>query len=420
MWTVFKIALRNVLRNKRRTLLTGLTTMFGIFFFIFMDSLMTGMDRGSIQNLIEYNDSSFKIQTKQYHNEERAMPLKFGIKEDVQIEQFMLRQPRVEGVTRRTRFIGEVSVYESSAQIDGVVVDPKKDESVFRLKNILGKGGYFKGDGVGQVIIGKGMAKDLGVGIGDSVVVAARTRYDSQNAVDLEVVGILDSSDPLLNASTVVITYAEANDFLDLEGLMTEMNVRVKWDKGLALKKYLARIDEIQKVFESKFKGYSTLTFREIGATYVELIKQKMAAGYVFLFFMLLIALVGIVNSVLMSVYERIREIGVLKALGFQPKEITRIFVFEGFLIGVVGSALGLIIGALFNIYLVNVGYNVAALAKGVDTTGFPMWGIIYGQWNPGTFVWVFIVGVLTATVAALIPAKKAAKMSATHCLRFV
>lgn len=420
MGTVFKIAFRNVLRNKRRTILTGLTTMFGIFFFIFMDSIMSGMDRGSIQNQINYSDSSLKIQTRAYHDEEQALPLEFGITNYNETKAFLEKQKFVEGATRRSRFIAEASVYENSFKAMGVVMDPATDDHVFRMKTIVAEGSYFTGDGKGQVLIGKQMASDLGIGVGDSLVVASRTKYGAQNAVDLDIVGILNSSDPQLNGSTVLITYAEANDFLDLEGLITEMDVRVKWDKGMSLSKYLKRIDGVRDAFKAKYKGFSLLTFREIGAALVALVQQKMAAGYIFLFFMLLIAAVGIFNSVLMSIYERIREIGVLKALGFQPKEITRIFMLEGFFIGVIGSLMGLIFGALLNIYLVNVGYNVAAMTKGVDTTGFPMWGIIYGQWNPVTFVWVFVFGVAVAVIAARIPAKKAAKMSATHCLRFV
>jgi len=420
MGTIFKIALRNVLRNKRRTILTGLTTMFGIFFFIFMDSIMSGMDRGSIQNQINYSDSSLKIQTRAYYEEERALPLEFGITNYDETKAFLEKQKFVEGVTRRSRFIAQASVYEDSFKAIGVVVDPQTDDHVFRIKTIVAEGTYFTGDGKGQVLIGKQMALDLGVGVGDSLVVASRTKYGAQNAVDLDVVGILNSSDPQLNGSTVLITYAEANDFLDLESLITEMDLRVQWDKGMPLSKYLKRIDGIRDSFKAKYQGFSLLTFRELGAALVALVQQKMAAGYIFLFFMLLIAAVGIFNSVLMSVYERIREIGVLKALGFQPKEITRIFMLEGLFIGVVGSLMGLILGALINIYLVNVGYNVAAMTKGVDTTGFPMWGIIYGQWNPVTFVWVFVFGVAVAVLAARIPAKKAAKMSATHCLRFV
>ncbi len=420
MGTIFKIALRNVLRNKRRTILTGLTIMFGIMFFIFMDSVMQGMDRGSIQNIINYSDSSLKIQTEQYNKEADAMPLKYGIKRIDEIEKFFKQQKYVEGVTHRTRFMAEVSGYDNSVKVIGMAVDPQKDGKVFYLKDLISNKTFFTGDGTGQVIIGKKLAEDLGVGVGDTLVVAANTKYASQNAEDLEIVGIMNSSDPVMNASTVIISYAEANQLLDLENLVTEINVRVKWDKGMPNERYLERIDNIKAAFMKKFKGYSIITFREIAAPLFALIKQKMAAGYIFLFLMLLIGLVGIVNSVLISVYERIREVGVLKALGFRPKEITRMFMFEGLLIGVVGSFMGLIAGALIDILLIYKGYNLEAMSKGVDATGFPMWGVIYGQWNPAAFVWLFFVGVITAVIAARIPAKKAAKMSVTRCLRFV
>ena len=161
-------------------------------------------------------------------------------------------------------------------------------------------------------------------------------------------------------------------------------------------------------------------TFYDTNASYIELMTSKRKAQSLVTFFILLIGAVGIVNTVLMSVYERIREVGVLRALGLTPKQIRKMFLYEGMLIGLVGSVMGGLIGFLVNIWLVNTGLDVTAMYKDFDASQFPVWGVFYGQWNIKTFITAFILGIGVAALAAVIPARKAAKIKPTECLKFV
>jgi putative ABC transport system permease protein len=158
----------------------------------------------------------------------------------------------------------------------------------------------------------------------------------------------------------------------------------------------------------------------ELAASFLELAKSKRGFGIVFLAVVLLIAAVGIFNTVLMSVYERIREIGVLRAHGMRPRQVTLMFALEGFLTGVFGSTAGTALGVVVNWVLVRYGYPIDKIAGDVDAMGLPYWGTIYGEWNISTLMAMFIFGMLTATLAGLIPAGKGGKMEVTRALRFV
>ncbi len=417
METLFKIAFRNIMRNKRRTITSGITIAFGIMFFIFYDSIMNGMDKGATDNMIQLSTSSVKILTKKFYEDRKSFPLKHGIRNEEEIKDFVFENSNVTGVTPRLEFLGELSNYSEYKPIIGKVIKKENDALVFKLRDYI-LGDYFSFNSEREIILGKKLAKEMGVDIGDDITLYALTRYESRNADDFKVVGILNTTDPNINNNTVLITYKAANDFLDLEDLKTELNISIK--KQNKFNDELKIMAGIKKELDSKFPELIILTFEDMAADFINMKEQKQAWSWVFIIVILLIAAVGIFNTVLMSVYERIREIGVLRAHGLKPGELSILFIFEGFITGILGSALGVLLGCIANYFLVNYGYPIDKIAGDMDVSGFPIWGTIYGQWNIGILVVGFLFGIIVATLAGVIPARKAAKMEITEALRFV
>jgi putative ABC transport system permease protein len=131
-----------------------------------------------------------------------------------------------------------------------------------------------------------------------------------------------------------------------------------------------------------------------------------------------LIAAVGIVNTILMSVYSRIREIGVLRAYGMTRRDISRLFLLEGLAIGLIGSTAGLIVGCLFNLPMSVYGFDLSPFASAMGS--LPITGVLRGEWNIPTLVFGFVFGLAVSLGSAQIPARKAAKIEPTEALRFV
>jgi ABC-type lipoprotein release transport system permease subunit len=100
--------------------------------------------------------------------------------------------------------------------------------------------------------------------------------------------------------------------------------------------------------------------------------------------------------------------------------EVTGLFLMEGFITGVFGSLIGVLLGLLLNMYIIYQGLPLEKIVGDVDTAGIPIWGTMYGQWNPETILFAFVFGVIIATVAGLIPSRKAGNMEVTQALRFV
>jgi ABC-type lipoprotein release transport system permease subunit len=128
---------------------------------------------------------------------------------------------------------------------------------------------------------------------------------------------------------------------------------------------------------------------------------------------------VGIFNTVFMSVYERIREIGVLRAHGMKPSEISALFVLEGVITGAIGSLFGVALGCLLNVYLVLHGLPLEKIAGRMATAQYGISGNVYGQWNAPAMIMIFILGIAMATLAGIIPARRASRFEVAAALRF-
>ncbi len=418
MNTVIRIALRNVIRHRRRALITAITMMVGIGFFIFLDSLYNGLDRLSVDDLINFRDSSVKIFSAAYDADRESYPLDKGIPDAAALRNWLKKDKRVVAVTARTQFLAQAGNYRDTMYVVGTVVDPASDAAVFALKDVL-IGSYFtpQAGTDRQVILGKDLAGKLGLKVGDNVVLAASTRYEAQNADEFTIIGLLSTSDPTLNKSTALITYDAANDFLDLGGLVTEMDVRLQ--HRINLSDTLADAASLAAGVKASYPALSPYSFQDFNKGFLTVLKQKRFWGYMIMLFILLLSAVGIVNTVLMSVYERIREVGVLKALGFRGREVVWMFVFEGFFVGCLGSFLGAAMGTLINCYSIYVGFPLQKFGSDVGS-GFAFWGTLRGEWNPGSILFAVIFGMVIAMIAAAIPARSAARMTATTALRFV
>ena len=417
MGMILKIALRNIGRHRRRTVLSAITIAAGLAVFIFMDSMLTGIDRMSIDNMIALSSGALKIRTLRYDKEKNTFPLNYGLNSSLpRLQAALVREKRVMHVTRRTQFLGQLSNYSETVPVVGTVVDEAADILVFGLKPLI-TGSYFSADNGREILMGRQLAQDLGVGVGDNITLYALTKYDSRNADQFRIAGLLNTADPTINHSGVFITYTGANDFLDLENTVSELDVSVQRNSNLAI--FSRDVKDIQTRLQSEFPLLRVSTFLELGAGVLELTRAKRMAGVIFMAIILVIAVVGIFNTVFMSVYERIREIGVLRAHGMKPRDITVMFLLEGFITGLLGGSFGLILGSLINVYLVTRGIPMEKIAGTVATASYGISGSIYGEWNWAAMAVVFVFGTLIAAAAGVIPARKASKIQVITALRF-
>lgn len=417
MGTLWKIALRNTIRHKRRTIITAVVMMAGIGTFIAFDSILAGMDRMAVDNMTDYTLSSLKVRTPAYVDDIQATPLDKPLSDASRVLSAL--QGRGMAATPRIRFVAIVSNYNDDIPVVADAVDPEGDKAVFKLSSAVISGSWLAPGAGKTVVMGSTLAKELGFKVGDSVLISAQTVDDVTNADEYSLVGIVDTPAPEVNGSGLFMPLQDARALLvtpDMPGgYATEIDASLPREP--TLNAAIASGEKAAASLRAALPGLRVDPISYLARDYLSVRNAKAKYSFVLIFIVLVIAAVGIVNTILMSVYSRVREIGVLRAYGMTRRDISRLFTLEGLALGLIGSLLGVALGAFFDFIMIVRGFSLEAMSNSMGS--LPLSGVLYGEWNPRTMVTGFIFGLVVSLIAALVPARRAAKLEPTAALRF-
>jgi putative ABC transport system permease protein len=417
--TLLSIAFRNVVRHWRRSLISAIVLTVGIGMFIFFDSVLAGMDRMTIDSMVQYSDASLRVMTADYFDNKRTMPLSHGLERPDELGAEIKSAVPGAAVTPRTPFMAFASNRIDSLPALGYAIDPSADPTVFKLKDHVASGSWFaETPDEGEILVGKILARDLGLQENDWILLSARTTDDSLNADEYKIAGILDIPDMSLNESGIFMSYAEAKKLLGDDLPITTLAVLLPRPANLS--KELSDSISAAALIEKSHDEVKAVSIAEAANDYLAMRNMKAKYSSLIIFIVLLIAGVGIVNTILMSVYSRVKEIGVLRAYGMTPIHIRRLFSIEGLLIGLIGSFAALVLGALLVWWSVRSGIPIGDYFGGLDMGVIPLGDGLRGEWHPGTMAFGFFFGVAASWISARIPAAKAGKLEVTEALRFV
>ena len=395
------MSLKNVLRAKGRAIMTLSILSLGILIFIFYGTFVEGFMNQSIQGSIDEEISHIRIRALNYDED---LPLN---------ETNMFYTPsdaldKIEGIsyTPRLTLSADIDNYEDSLPIVLIGIDSTKDEKVFTLSST-------SGEPLGDTAwLGGSVARDMGVNIGDYVNLTFRSPVGTYISGEYEVGGIINSGNPLFSEQGVVIALQELQSLIGTN-LISFYSIKLD-DKN--------QLDSIATQVKRAYPNNEVLTWLDLTEDLRLMMEQKDGMLGSIYFIIALIAFLGLMNSILISVWEKRKNTGTLRALGYKDKDIIKIFVYEGFWIGLAGSILGVILGILLNIPLSTIGINYGALmASGDGATidiGFYIPNIIRSVWNPVYFVGPLLVIPIAAMLVSYFPAKKSIQMSIVDCIR--
>lgn len=420
MGFIIRFALKNIWRYKRRTIITFSAISIGIVFFVFLDSMLRGFYYDSLRNFIDYESAHVKVYNKEFYAEmedEGFLPLSKGIDNYEELE----KRLKVDDVVMAPRITFSATLVNEN--IGGerpftvIGIDSEKDRKVYSLSDAMlsGKVDDLKA-GENGIIIGRIGAQKMEVDLGDTLTILTRTRNETYQAISVDVVGILDSPNPNINRTVAYISLDIADLDLEMEGSVTEIGFRAKSDDVNNLS--LELTDKLESAGLSQLQAFS---WKELGKDWLTLHKSKMAGTYFIIVVVFVIAAVGIINTMLMSVFERVKEIGMMRALGMNDREILWSFIFEGGAIGFLGACLGVFMGLILNSYLVYHGIDWSALGKNmadIDIGYRVVMNVMKGVWNPGAFIFAALFSIIAPALISIYPSRKATKMAITQALR--
>ena len=410
---IISLAFKNLTRYKRRTLITAIAIAFGIMMYIFIDSMLLGAEYESVRNLKWYETSSARIYATGYWEERYQYPLDINISNPDRIVN-ILENAGYES-TPRTVFTGDLILNSrdfgeaGNMSVEVTAIDPESDYDVFNFGDTLVDGRFLKPGDEG-ILMGSWFAEDIGAEVGYWVTIVTRGNGGFYEAMDLEILGIVNCPNPNVNRTLIMMPISTVDDYLAMNGSVTEIDVKMsdRADVG-------AEVNRIRNLINGE--QLKVMSWKELAVDFLALLEAKRGGTGMILFLIFIIAAVGISNTMLMAIFERVRELGMMRSLGMPDKMIRWTFIFEAAGIGLIGSVVGVVFGALANIYLIYKGIDYSALLRNSDM-GFRIQSIFRGVWNPETMIVAFVVGIFISSLVAYFPTRRALKMDIPACLR--
>jgi putative ABC transport system permease protein len=412
MGNLFKIAIRNLLRYKRRTLLTASLITIGVVFVLVFTSVTGSFKAMMIGQITDSMLGHLQVHRKGYVASIDNLPLNLNIKPKAyqKITEILGAAPEIEAFSPRLKFGGMFSNFTETTNIrlNGVYPD-REFQTVPLLTSRISEGK--KTLSRGKIMIPALLARGLKVKVGDAVVVVATNVDGSVNGKQFVVSGILESAtgpggrDGYLHIEDA----AEVLRMPEIE--VSEVAVRLKDFSGLStavrhLEGQLSR--EINKEGQSIFEVHSW----EQLSPFFNIARMIDVMTFFIKIMLIAIVLISIMNVMIMAVYERIREIGTIAAIGTLPSKILSMFVIEGFCLGVLGAFIGNLIGVVIVLVanLIGIRFDFAQ-QKGL---------LLSASIDPSDLLVVSVIVIVVAVLASLQPAFKASRMEPIAALRHV
>ena len=424
---ILKMAFRNIGRNKRRTMLSAIAISVAVMVVVVMRGYIGGIMDSMLDSLSKIQTGHIKVVHPEYFDKEDMMPLEYMVDgfDGGGYKQLIPLLASVEGVktvSPRIKFGVLLSFKGKNRSAMGIGIDPKTEEDIPPFDKIIEEGQYFGDDeNVRSMIIGVGLANKLGIKLNDKITILASTAYDSLKGMTFTVTGIFRYGISSTDSELFYVPIGAAARLLEMGNGVSELILMVD------------RIEDSEKVAEeisAKFQQqngaylednttprYSIIPWQKQG-TFLSMFETATSMyDFIFVFFLVLASTV-IINTTMMVIYERMREIGTIGALGMTGKQIVLLFAIEAMVISAIGSFLGIIVGGGFDLYLSIVGINLQALTGG--SMDIPTTDIIYPRFGLFLLIGSFLFGVVVASVAAFIPALRAARVQPVEALRSV
>ena len=416
---VFRFAWRNIWRNRRRTLLTALAIMIGVSCLIFFRSYITGIMNGAGEEIVRTESGHIKIADPRFLKMDRMMPKEDLLKDLPAIRAGLALSPEVRTTVERIKLRLLLSHGDRSEPALGIGIDPVPADREMKLSRTVKEGRFLSGSGR-ELIIGSLLAQKLNIAVGGELLLVTSDINYSTYALPFRVAGIFETGFTTIDKHMLFIPLERAREMLDCGDEAHELLLFLR-DPAVAgkvadsirdrLRRRLPadRLPEVVPWQENDFVKNMVPFYETMAAKLLQII-------------MLTVGLV-ILNTMLMTVIERFKEIGVLKALGFRNLEILGMILFEAAFIGLLGSVLGGLCGGAVSAYSQKTGINMAAmLGKGtfekIDMP-LPLFSrFVHPDLTPGILFGSVLFGILTALLAVLYPAYKSWRMKPVEAFR--
>jgi len=401
---MFKIAFRNIFRQKRRTVLTVLTMLGGFT----LSSVSIAWSDGSYNRLIDMftRNQLGHIQVHAQGYLDRPSLYK-TVDNYLEIGQRVENTPNVVAWTPRIFSAGLVSIGDKTTGVRIIGIDPERENAATRFDLKISDGLPLAVQASKQCLLGEGLARTMKARVGDEAVIVSQGA-DGSIANDLyEVVGLVSSGDQMTDQRSFYLHLKDTQELLVLEGRVHEIAViGTELDDVNMLAANLT-----QSISEP---GLAVETWQQFARGFYKAMQADREGNWIMLFIIALVVAVGVLNTVLMTVMERRREYGVLRAIGTAPGQVFQLVLTEVLILSVVSTALGTVVAFAINYGLSDTGVKMMESF----TYGGVVFDTMYSEINAHSYYIPGLCVMLTALLVSVYPAAKAARIAPARAMR--
>jgi ABC-type lipoprotein release transport system permease subunit len=409
MTLFLRLAWRNVWRQRRRTLLIAIGMGFTMALLVFYDGMIGGFEQAIYGNAIQLLGGNIQVHAPGYAEKLGKKPLLPLNDPDAVVR---AAESHADVVTASKRIVtgGLVTNREGAFAVSIIGVETDKEIKITPVAGNISSGRYLNADDGDLIVIGQGLATAMEIQVGDRITMVGSSTHEQTRQRTMTIVGIYDVGVPSVEKTTVYMSLKEAQDLFGLDGQVTEVVISLK---------QIGQEPPVMDLINTSAPGYEVESWETSIPDLKKTMDMKTGVMGVMGVFLLGIAAIGILNLLMMAVFERTREIGIVGALGLKPREITFLFLLEGILIGVMGAVFGAVLGTLINGILGVYGLNYSQFANLTEYTAL-INGNIYPQMVPLKVLEHALTVAVIAALAALYPAMEASRREPAEALHYV
>jgi putative ABC transport system permease protein len=410
MSQTFKLAWRNMWRNWRRTIIAVVAIVLGLILLLLFDGIIRGSDQAIFGNAVRVYGGNLQVHAPGYRDKAARLPM-LPLDDPAAVVQAARALPDVQAVAERINTAGIIINRGTSVPVAITAIQPDVEAPISLQAENVSQGRFLLPDDGDAIYIGKALADRLGVGVGDSVTLLGRSKNEAMRQHNFNVVGIYDLHTPEAEKGTVFIPLADAQTLYNLRGQVTEVPIFLKQIGSEAA---------VMTALQNQLPTYEIDSWQTLKGDLKETLDAKFAYTSFFGIVVIVIASIGILNLMLMAVFERTREMGVLAALGMKGRQVMGLFLLEGSFIGLVGAVIGSAIGLALIVLMGGAGLDFSKMTTGMGEVGVLMSGKIYPTITAADLLTRAILVVVIAAVASLYPAWQASRKEPSKALHHV
>jgi len=407
---MLRLALRNLWRNKRRTLITASSIAGGLVLIIMGNNLNHGTYLEFIRVGVSTTAGHVVVQGEGWQAD--PDPLKFQVSDAASVASKVQAAVPEGTVVKRTFLGGLLNSATNSVGIVTTAIQPEAEAKVSEWHTKLVEGEWLEPGDKRGIILGVDLARTLEVGLGKKVVLMGQGKDDVASRL-FRVKGLIRTGAAQVDGFFALVSLESAQAFLEQPGAASQVSLHLSDPGGTD-----AALASVQGALSSE-QGLEVLGWKDAVKPIYDFTKIDRRMNNSFMSILGLMVALGILNTILMSVMERMREFGVLLALGTPPGRLRRMILSEGLLLGLFAASVGLAMGAGVTSYLVEHGVDYTEMmGETMEVEGVAISTVIYASWDWFSMSIYTAVAVFLSVLATVYPAWKAGRIAPVEAMR--